>query len=301
MPRAERHKEWFGDASPVAPHLRGVRSPLCQPALHMHLDSWYLQPGLLDKGRCGFSSELFDAAFLHVQQERFDDRYDRVRGMHGALIRHAETTHPRPYRIEYGLCHGSRGDGISALVSYPATSIPPHLWSKRHLPPVVFALVAHVCVCLRPFVPSLQSAEGYPNSVTVHWYPSEGIPGNARGDCRVGFHTDSYSHSGRRVAQRNGTPVISISCGETMWFWVRTDSTEFVATPLEDGSVWLWSSRDDKSGVKHSVRYPPHTEASGAHKGRGRWVIIARWVDTVRNYSCEYPYRNCSGAECTWL
>ena len=271
----------------------------------MNLESWYLRPGLLDKGRGGFSKDLFDAAFEYVQHEQFDDRYDRSKGLHGKLVPHEQTTHPRPYRIEYGMCYGCKGEKVSALASYPATCIPPHLWSKRHLPPIVFALVAHVCVSLRPFVPLLQDCDGFPNSVTVHWYPSASTEGNVRGDTRVGYHTDSYSSSGSRVAQREGTPVLSISYGERMWFWVRDATEEAVVTALEHGSVWMWSGRDDTCGVKHSVRYSPHLEGGEtdrySHKGCGRWAIIARWVDTIRDYSCEYPYRNCSGASCVWL
>lgn len=296
------HDGFFGDTDLVASTLRGVRSPLQQPALHLRLESWYLGTGFLDKGRGGFRKDLFDLAFSFVKQEQFDDRYDRARGMNGPLVKHATTTHPRPFRIEYGVCHGfRRGGGRSALVSYPATVVPPQLWSKRHLPPSVFALMAHVCVVLRPHVQCLCSA-GLPNSLTVHWYPSRTTVGNERGDCGVGYHTDSYSASGRRVAQRHGTPVVSISFGETMWFWVRTAQSEDVATALGHGSVWIWSSADDKCGVKHSVRYESNrAEGSDRREGEGRWVIIGRWIDTVREYNCHYPYRNCSGQECAWI
>ena len=86
---------------------RGVRAPLRQPGLHDDLNSWYLAPGFLDKGVAGFDSELFSACFAFLRELRFDARYDRSHGLHGRLVLHSLTTHPRPYRIEFGSCHGS--------------------------------------------------------------------------------------------------------------------------------------------------------------------------------------------------
>ena len=302
---------------------RGVRAPLTQPALVDGLDSWYLKPGYLDMGVAGFDKSLFEGALDYMKTLEFDQRYDRSDGMHGRLVLHSSTRHPRPYRVEFGVCHGRGGgdcgmdneEGVggegfwhggdqvgtercSQLVSYPATCTPPQLWSKRHVPPRLYALVAHVCTLLRPHIPSLQQADPFPNSITLHWYPSCRTPGNERGDTRVGYHTDSYSHTGRRVAQRDGTPVISISWGETMWFWTQRGTRETVTTALEHGSVWVWSSRDDKSGVKHSVCYPSRPEP--AARG-GRWVLVCRWVDTLRLYDQCSPYRNLSGHDCVWL
>ena len=227
--------------------------------------------------------------------------------MHGPLVLHSTTKHPRPYRIEYGVCHTDNGQatGVSRLVSYPATSVPASLWSKRHLPPVLFLLVAHVCNQLRPHVPQLQQAEPFPNSITVHFYPSATTPGNERGNTRVGYHTDSYSATGARVAQRDKTPVISISFGETMWFWARSSTEAFVVTALEHGSVWIWTSKDDKSGSKHSVCYPPDEHqpnmCNRRAKGEGRWVAVCRWIDTLREYQNTTPHRNLSGMDCVWL
>lgn len=288
--------------------VRGVRAPLRQPALAQGLDSWYLQPGIMDMGLGGFNKDLFDMAFAYLQSLAFDDRYDRANGANGPLVPHSDTSHPRPYRMEFGLCHGeggvdTHGEPVSWIVSYNASFVPPHLWSKRHTPPAVYLFVAHVCTLLRPHVPQLQLTDRYPNSLTVHWYPSSATPGNTRGDTQVGFHTDSASSNGRRVAQRDGTPVLSLSWGETMWFWARSRTDEWVVTALEHGSVWVWSSDDDKSGVRHAVRYPPAECAAGrgAMSGTGRWVIVARWLDMVRRHRQRPPYRNCSGRDCMWL
>ena len=303
---------------------RGVRAPLGQPAMvGWGLDSWYLSPCVLDAGRFGFSTEIFEQAFRLVMQDVVDDRYDRSNGMNGHLVAHSATQHPRPYRIEYGVCHetdgranplhavrNARGDQrrASTLVSYPAQSIPPELWSKRHMPVPVFQLVAHVCTRLRQHIPDVERMEEFPNSVTVHWYPSTRTSGNRRGNTRVGYHTDSRSATGSRVCQRKGSPVISISFGETMWFWARDASKEWVVTALEHGSVWVWTARDDTSGVKHSVCYPPETATVMQPpvyvqdpRQEGRWVIIARWLDTLRDYEREYPYRNQSGRDLVWL
>jgi hypothetical protein len=288
---------------------RGVRAPLHQPALLQGLDSWYLEPGVLDRGKAGFDAGVFDAAFRYVQTCRFDARYDLSGGANGYPVLHSSTTHPRPYRIEFGVCHSdcqshTQRPNSSLLVSYSAQGIPAHLWSKRHMPPPIFMLVAHVCTVLRPHVPQLELAESFPNSVTVHWYPSERTPGNSRGNTRVGFHSDSYSAHGSRVAQREGTPVLSISWGECMWFWARRDTAEWVVTPLEHGSVWIWSSRDDKSGVKHSVQYPKaceHPRDVRLPSGCGRWVIVCRWLDSLREHDQDFPFRNLSGRGCVWL
>ena len=102
------------------------------------------------------------------------------------------------------------------------------------------------------------------------------------------------------MQQRDGTPVISISWGETMWFWAQSDVREWVVTALEHGSVWVWSSKDDKSGVKHAVHFPPMNECSG-EKCAGRWVLVGRWLDTVRQHSQEYPHYNVSGRAPVWL
>ena len=294
-----------------------MRAPLSQPALVHGLDSWYLQPRVLDRGLCGFDKGLFHEAFAFLRTERFDARFDRECGLHGSLVLHENTAHPRPYRIEYGICHesdevqlppqGSEGERCSTLVSYTATGIPAELWSKRHTPPIVFLLVAHVCTVLRPHVPALQQPDPFPNSFTVHWYPSSRTPSNARGDTRVGFHTDSVSKHGQRVQQRPGTPVISISFGETMWFWAQEgNEAEWAVTPLEHGSVWMWTSRDDKCGTKHAVRYSyeeggGESDSTEGAVGTGRWVIVARWLDTLRRYDRHFPYRNRSGRECMWL
>ena len=288
----------------------GVRAPLHQPALLQGLDSWYLKPGVLDAGKAGFSAGLFHSAFSYVRTCPFDARYDLSGGGNGYPVLHSSTTHPRPYRIEFGVCHSDchlhtlQHENSSVLVSYTAQGIPPHLWSKRHMPPPIFMLVAHVCTVLRPHVPDLQFAGCFPNSVTVHWYPSERTPGNLRGNTKVGFHTDSSSSTGARVAQRDGTPVLSISWGEDMWFWARRDTDEWVVTALEHGSVWIWSSRDDKSGAKHSVQYPPATSdprCSSLPHGCGRWVLVCRWLDTLREHDQDFPYRNLSGRGCVWL
>ena len=296
---------WWGSAESkrVSQILsRGVRAPLLQPGIVDGLDSWYLRPGYLNFGRGGFDQRIYDEAFAHVLADVFDDRYDRLGGMHGPPVRHASTLHPRPYRIEYGVCHGQKhGSTVSALISYPATGIPPSLWSKRHLPPVIFALVAHVCIILREHVPQLQQEDPFPNSVTCHWYPSERTTRNLRGNTQVGYHTDSCSIHRKRVAQRDGTPVISISFGESMLFKVKDGNEEWGLTHLEHGSVLIWTSHDDKSGVKHSVTYPPPSDSLEGQESGGRWVLIARWIDTIRDYNHEFPHRNVSEGDCVWL
>ena len=170
--------------------------------------------------------------------------------------------------------------------------------------PLVFALVCHTCIRLRELLPCAYQAH-FPNSVTAHWYPSADTPGEARGDCRVGWHTDSYCAPGQTTEQCPGSPVISISFGETMWFCVRRESAEWiedaVATALEHGSVWVWLEGDDHSGVKHCVQYPSSSaarrQAAAQWQGQGRWTLIARWMKKVRHYSVEYPYRNLSGRD----
>lgn len=296
---------WWANPHPHGCLTLGVRAPLRQPGLTDGLDSWHLSPGYLDKGKAGFDSDLFKSAFAYLQKLQFDARYDRAYGLHGRLVLHANTHHPRPYRIDFGICHGQ---GVvptqSRLVSYNATSIPPHLWCKRHLPPLVFLLVAHVCTVLRPHIPQLQHlADPFPNSITLHWYPSCRTPGNMRGDTRLGYHTDSVpTRPGSRTAQRDGTPVISISWGETMWFWVRNAVQEWALTELAHGSVLVWSSNDDKSGAQHAVCYPPSdVRCYATYEPGGRWVVVCRWLDTVREHEQRYPHYNAGGRECTWL
>ena len=288
----------FADARMLT--ARGVRAPLGQPLLHVGASGWYLRPGYLNAGRSGLDSALFDVAFEHVFQERFDDTFVRSNGMQGRLVRLAEVCHPRPWRIEYGDCYASR-PSTALLASYPACTCPSHLWSKRHMPVPVKHLLAHVLLHLG-HLPPFASCRGLPNSVTVHWYPNTNTPGNGRGNTRVGWHTDSYSANNARVAQRPGTPVISISFGETMQFCLRHrgDGRE-AQLDLEHGSVWVWPSEDDKSGWEHSVCYDCMPPPESQHYRRGRWVIIARWLDTVREYQQEYPHRNVSGGQCWWL
>ena len=86
-----------------------------------------------------------------------------------------------------------------------------------------------------------------------------------------------------------------------MWFWTKRGEHERVITALEHGSVWVWSSADDKSGVRHSVCFSSREYRDTNVEPVGRWVIVARWLDTVREHEQQYPHYNVSGRDCELL
>ena len=86
-----------------------------------------------------------------------------------------------------------------------------------------------------------------------------------------------------------------------MWFCVRDGREEWMLTPLEHGSVLVWSSHDDKSGVQHSVSFPASPAPHAVDVTGGRFVLVCRWLDTVREHAQVYPHCNVSGRECEWL
>ena len=116
---------------------------------------------------------------------------------------------------------------------------------------------------------------------------------------RVDSH-DLFESNGKRVSQRAGTPVISISFGATMSFEVKKPSEKEasckVLTPLEDGSVLVWSAEDDAKR-QHRPFWPWDRKAQAS-----RWVLVCRWVDTLRVHSTTEPYRVVSEkGESWWL
>ena len=271
--------------------FRGVRPLATQPGEHLGLSSYYIRSGFSKTQRHLLDAKLFVECFAFLRSERFDDLMVYRNGMQGNLVRHSQVNHPQPYRVEYGVCHGSGRHSTANLTSYPSTKCPFRFWSKRHMPLPPFVLMRHVCHRLVAILPRCVH-NVLPNSITVHWYPSKDTPGEHRGDTRVGYHTDSFCAPGQSTEQLPGSPVISISWGETMWFWVRGQACEAVVTELEHGSVWIWSEQDDHSGVKHSVQFPSgDANRSGLHHGEGRWVVIGRWMTQVREYDTTYPHR----------
>ena len=271
----------------------GTPAVATQPGWHLQLSSWYIQDAFLSS-RPVLDAQLFHAAFAFLRKERFDDLIVYDNGMQGALVRHASTRHPQPYRVEYGVCSGG-GDGWSRLTSYPSQKCPRAFWSKRHMHPAPFALVRHVCGRLRHLLPPCVH-DSFPNSLTLHWYPSAMTEGEDRGDTCVGWHTDSFCAPGQTSEQKPGSPVISISFGETMWFSVKgtrglNTVCEDMVTPLQHGSVWIWLEGDDHSGVKHRVAYPPKLLRDATQVGVGRWALIARWMTRERVYADAFPHR----------
>ena len=273
--------------------IGGARAPATQPGQELGLLSWYIRDAFA--GTCPvLDARLFHAAFRLLRKERFDDLMVYDKGMQGELVRHANTRHPQPYRVEYGVCSGG-GEGWCRLASYPSQKCPNPFWSKRHMPLVPFALVRHVCERLRHLLPPCVHGS-FPNSLTLHWYPSASTPGEDRGDTCVGWHTDSFCAPGQTCEQKRGTPVISISHGESMWFSVKgprglNTVCEDMVTPLQHGSVWIWLEGDDHSGVKHRVAYPPAEFRVPQRIGSGRWAIIARWMTRERTYADRFPHR----------
>ena len=270
--------------------VAGVRAPACQPGFRFGLTSYYIQRAFDPRSQL-LDSELFDQCFRYLKTVCFDDLIVRSHGMRGSLVRHSQVNHPQPYRIEYGVCHGSEG-GCCILSSYPSTKCPREFWSKRHMPKLPFLLIRHVCCRFRHLLPSCVH-DLFPNSITVHWYPSKFTPGENRGNTRVGFHTDSFCAPGQSTEQKAKSPVITVTFGETMWFWGRKPNEyEAVITALEHASVFIWCEKDDHSGVKHSVQYPYEEDHGWEYRGEGRWVVIARWMERTRAYEYGPPYRN---------
>ena len=268
--------------------LTGVRAPVTQPGIELGLSSFYVQRAfhsrLLD-------ANLFHACFAFLKQERFDDLIVRSHGMHGRLVHHSQVNHPQPYRIEYGVCHGGGGGGECILTSYPSTKCPREWWSKRHMPSLPFALMRHICCGLRHLLPDCVKGQ-FPNSLTLHWYPSASTPGEARGNTKVGFHTDSFCAPGQTTEQLAGSPVISVTFGETMCFWARREGEwEAIVTLLEHCSVFIWCEEDDHSGVKHSVQYVAEGVQDNVRAGEGRWGLIGRWMTRKRTYAVTFPHR----------
>lgn len=270
-----------------------VPAAATQPGAALGLSSWYIRDAFVS-GCPVLDPQLFHSAFALLQSDPFDDMIVYDCGMQGRLVRHATTRHPQPYRVEYGVCSGS-GDGWCRLASYPSRKCPVSYWSKRHMHPTPFALVRHACARLRHLLPTCVHGS-FPNSVTLHWYPSAKTVGEDRGDTHVGWHTDSFCAPGQTTEQKPGSPVISISFGETMLFSVKgtrdaSMSCEDLVTPLQHGSVWIWLESDDHSGCKHRVAYPPDQMRELSWSGTGRWALIARWMTRERVYADTFPYR----------
>tara|TARA_B110001452_G_C15115918_1_gene388989 strand:- start:106 stop:426 length:321 start_codon:yes stop_codon:yes gene_type:complete len=101
------------------------------------------------------------------------------------------------------------------------------------------------------------------------------------------------------VSQRAGTPVISISFKDLMNFEVKKRSQHErcakVLTPLEDGSAFVWSAEDDERR-QHRPFWPWNRKPKAS-----RWVLVCRWVDTLREHSTSEPFRVVSEKGVVWM
>ena len=68
--------------------------------------------------------DIFHGAFEYLFESAFDDLYVYSHGMNGVLVPLSETSHPRPERQHYGLCHGQgRSPTTKRLCSYPMPGV----------------------------------------------------------------------------------------------------------------------------------------------------------------------------------
>ena len=201
-----------------------------------------------------------------------------------------------PCRRHEGLCCGG-----GAVVSYPQRGIcdNPFLWCGGHMAEVTFDMGEAVWRMLQPIMPAGSVAERCPPNSAVH----QRYVG-ARYD-KKGWHTDSKpTRAGKVVEQYENTPVISVSLGATMCFWVRSilssppgvkrRGVPTVAAVLRDGGVWVWMPTDDHSH-EHGVWYPLPSEGFDAENDI-RFVVVYRWVRGARLHDPE-TRRNLSGDE----
>ena len=255
---------------------------------------------------------LFNAVHNYLQTLlplAIQDTYTRRYGMHGPCVPLESVSHPQPFRIDFGVCWkgfvaNCHSPGRAPLTSYPRFT-PPPLWSKRHMPPILYRFMAQLCSRITHLLP--RHCKTPPNSITAHYYPSSSTSGNTHGDTYIGFHTDSRPHrEGVRVEQTKGLPVISVTFGATMRFSIREfgrPDTQEILADLHHGSVLLWDCVVDDHRFQHKVHFPEHHDPSRCDADRGRWAIICRWMDTVREYSCHErsSHTNLNGRDAWWL
>ena len=168
------------------------------------------------------------------------------------------------------------------------------------MPEVVYRVVLDAYDRMYEILPEDVKALGPPNCVVAHNYSAtDDATRNISKDERINFHQDLFTSDGRRVSQRRNTPVFSISLGpDSMDFEVKRPGKRkymaFVVAKLKAGSVWLWSARDDANWL-HRPWWP-----WGRKPKASRWVLVARWIDTVREHSLHEPYRVVSDRHHAW-
>jgi hypothetical protein len=242
--------------------------------------------------------EIFDTAFQFLFASDFDEQMVYSNGMNGRIINLSDTTHPKPERQHYGLCHGQGSSPTTArLCSYPCACMHnQEYWRMRHMPSVLYDLIHHVWTLTWPVLGVVGQAS-LPNTAVAMCYQTSEA-GKSK-DERVNDHTDSRPvERGVRCEQRRGSPVLSISWGSTMHFIIRKIinnkprnlGKREIAALMEHMTVVVWSAEDDHEN-KHSVRFGPRGEGEGESQvGGERWTLVLRWLDTVREYDTEHPH-----------
>ena len=135
------------------------------------------------------------------------------------------------------------------------------------------------------------AAKYMPNSAVYQRYLAARKPGGRWGDAdKKNFHTDGQPYYARKtpVSQAEKTPVITVSLGALMVFWVRRIAGRGVygaattATTLKDSGVWVWLPRDDE-GWEHGVWFPREWE--GFDPRAVREIVVLRWVQHARRHA----------------
>lgn len=243
--------------------------------------------------------DIFHGAFEYLFESAFDDLYVYSHGMNGVLVPLSETSHPRPERQHYGLCHGQGSSPTTTrLCSYPMPGVAHkrEYWRMRHMPPVLYDLIYHVWVLTWPVLGAVGQAS-LPNLAVAMCYKTSEA-GLGKDEC-VGYHTDSRPvERGERCEQRRGTPVLSVSWGSTMQFIIKKIKNNKptnlgpaeVAALLEHMTVLVWSAEDDHA-FKHRVCYGRRGDGEGESQvGGERWTLVLRWLDTSREYDTKHPH-----------
>ena len=143
-----------------------------------------------------------------------------------------------------------------------------------------------------------EGGRGPPNCcVATNYMSSESETADIKGDEHIRFHSDMYDAEGKRVSQRAGTPVISVSFGATMHFEIkhRGKKEGKLLTTLEDSSILVWTAEDDEK-LEHRPFWPANRRPRSS-----RWALVLRWVDTCRMHELSEPFRCVSGKGEVWM
>ena len=139
---------------------------------------------------------------------------------------------------------------------------------------------------------------GPPNCiVATNYMASECETSNEKYDEHIVFHSDLFDENGKRASQRAGTPVISVSFGDTMNFEVkyRNEKEGKILTTLENGSILIWTAEDDEK-LEHRPFWPWNRKPKA-----NRWSLVLRWIDTAREHELSEPFRCVSGKGVVWM